>query len=126
MSKGPNYGVQQTGGTMSVGQLAVGPNARNVTVVTPAVAERLRARGMGDVEARLRVLEDALNAHGHRLADAPTLHEAAKQVASEVAASRPDKSTINRLLAQIADGTKSISLIAKAVAGVKTALALLL
>lgn len=107
-----NYGIHQTGGTMTIGTAAVGSGARaTVNNAAPALA----AAGHDDLTARLNALLDAIEAHGALLPDKPTAEELVRRIATEAASKTPDKLTLKSFLATLADQVKSVSLIAGSV-----------
>jgi hypothetical protein len=122
----PNEGVQQSGGTINAGQLAVGRSARNVKIVTADVAEALHRQGRGAIEGPLEALEIAVKTDGPALPQAGQMLTDVSNVAAEVMRPKADKTTIGTLLQRIGEAAKAVSSIVKAVEVLKGVVALVL
>ncbi len=106
-------GIQQSGGRIEADVLAVGRNAKAEKVVQDACAE-LNRKQMDEVADGLEKLLEALKTHGGELDNADEIAGATERVAAELKEPQPNKLTLNALLAGIAEGSKSVTAIAKA------------
>jgi hypothetical protein len=109
MTDGNNQGIQQTGGSITAGALAVGPGARAYNAVS-----ELRGRGQDEVAQRLEELVRQLEAHADQVPDIDDLREATGNVADELAKEKPNKMTVRAVLSGIADSVRSVTGLATA------------
>jgi translation initiation factor 2B subunit (eIF-2B alpha/beta/delta family) len=109
MADPPNEGIQISGGTVTVGAMAVGTGARAYNV-----AKELRDRGQDEVAQRLEELVRQLEAHADQVPDIDSLRGATRTVTDELAKDQPNKMTINSVLSGIADSVRSVSGLATA------------
>ena len=107
-----NSGVQQWGGTINAKAFAVGDHAR---AGVEAAADDLEERGRSELLEALRLVSDALVAHGAALPDGKSADAIVQRVAKETAKPAPDRVTLKSLLSSLADEVKSVAAIASAV-----------
>jgi hypothetical protein len=105
-----NYGIIQHGGSMRVGNVAVGPGA---TI--------LEQRGMAEVALRLRQLTQAVMEERSLIDDHPEVGEATSHLAAELRQREPRRNRVLQLLAVIAQGAGSVASVASAVESFKAA-----
>jgi hypothetical protein len=109
MTDGNNQGIQQSGGSITAGAMAVGPGARAYNA-----ASELRGRGQEEVAQRLEELVRQLEAHADQVPDIEDLRGATGTVADELAKEKPNKTTVRGVLSGIADSVRSVTELATA------------
>jgi hypothetical protein len=100
--------VQQTGGTMNIGAMAVGDHARAIVKnAAPALADE----GRQELLTKLNAVLDAIDQHGHALPDKGSATQLVERIATEASQKHPDKLTLKSFLGALADEVKSVSAI---------------
>ena len=105
----PNYGIHQSGGTMNVGNQAVGPGAR-------ATSSGLRFTA----SAELTELMTLLDRHRAELPDTTTA--TAEKLQEELAKPQPDRNVLARILDRLATLVKPVTPLVTTVAEITKAI----
>jgi hypothetical protein len=109
MANGHNEGIQQSGGSITAQNMAVGRGAQiNIA------ANELRGRGQDEVAQRLEELVRQLEAHADQVPDIEDLRGATATLADELAKEKPNKTTVRAVLSGIADSVRSVTGLATA------------
>ena len=109
MANGHNEGIQQSGGSITAQNMAVGRGAQiNIA------ANELRGRGQDEVARRLEELVRRLEAHTDHVPDIEELRGATATVTDELAKEKPNKTTVRAVLSGIADSVRSVTGLATA------------
>lgn len=109
---------QQTGGTINAQALAVGDHA---SAVVHHATMGLQREGRDQILESLTRVVEALDAHGASLPDHEMASGLVERIATETAKPKPDKLSLKSFLATLAEEVSSVSVIAKTVAGLSTA-----
>jgi translation initiation factor 2B subunit (eIF-2B alpha/beta/delta family) len=109
MADGNNEGIQQSGGSITAQNMAVGRGA-----AVNVAANELRGRGQDEVARRLEELVRQLEAHADQVPDIEDLRGATTTVAEELAKAKPNKTTVRAVLSGIADSVRSATGLATA------------
>ncbi|MEV6235457.1 hypothetical protein [Lentzea sp. NPDC051838] len=96
----PNYGIQQSGGTMNVGNQAVGQNARAVSHGLSFTA----APGNAELMTQLVELLER-----HRAEVPEEAAEAAEELQDELDSPEPDRGVIARILERLTNMVKPVA-----------------
>jgi hypothetical protein len=114
-----NRGVIVSGGAFTATNVATGDKA-TINASQPSVSPELHA-----VREQLATLMKALDEHAHALHNADEVKQSAQTLAGELAKPKPNRITLNGVLAGISESVKSVSVLATAAEGLKIALAAL-
>jgi hypothetical protein len=109
-----NEGIIISGGTVQVGAMAAGRNARAVNNVESASAA-LATRGQAELAEKLDELLQVIRKHEAELPDRDEALELTGRVAEELEREQPDKPTVESFLARLAASAGSATTIVNAV-----------
>jgi hypothetical protein len=115
MAYSRNEGIVQSGGTMNIGNAAVGRNA---------VANQVQAAdsgGLEEVRKQLATLMEALQKHAHEIPNSAEVMQSAHTAQEELSKDKPNRLTLRSLLSGIAESVKSVTTVATAVEALKLA-----
>jgi uncharacterized protein DUF5955 len=102
-------GIVISGGTVNIGALASGPNARASQVVVGSGDRR------GELARLTQELLYVIGEHRDNLADYPAAQAAAEEASAEIEQGRPDSSRVRQLLENVATAAGPVAAIATAV-----------
>jgi len=111
--------LRQSGGTINAQALAVGDHAH---AVVQHATMGLKQERRDDVLASLTRVLEAIAAHGASLPDPEAASGLVERIATESAKPKPDKVSLKSFLGTLAEEVSSVSVIAKTVAGLSTAI----
>lgn len=114
--------IVSKGGTLTAGAVAAGYRATATNVVNQA-GPALQANGLAEVKAQLDALMAALNQHGDKLPDPAPAFGLVERVAGELGKKTPDKLTLKSFLNMLAEETRPVAELGRAVLTLKTLIA---